>query len=163
MKLQTRVRRLAKASRKIHSLPHPVGCQTCACHRAEDVEDGYSEQYREEKAEHLSTISAHKTIAPSQIEIPLTVMAPLAAKLQPRAHHPEPFISSALFPLLSLTESNDSPLTSSPSEKPGGDNDREVLASGRYSPATFGFRVCDGGGILCSKAISCAVAADVLY
>lgn len=131
MKLYPRVRQLVKGPAKICSLPHPIGCRTRSCHRTEDVEDGYSEQYREEKAEHLSTISALKTIAPSQIGIPVTVIAPLAAKLQPRAHHPEPFISSALFPLLSLTESNDSPLTSSPSEKPGGDNDREVLASGR--------------------------------
>lgn len=71
----------------------------------------------------------------------LTVIAPLAAKLQPSAHHPLPLIGSS-----SLAGSNSSSSASI-----------DVRGTRVYGPELV-LSPCNGTGALCSSAISCAVA-----
>lgn len=85
----------------------------------------------------------------------LTVRIPLAANVHPSAHHPATVMTSASF--LSSADA-----AASRSSSLGGDTERDARGRRRYARDTPVPRASPGGGILCSRAMSWAVAAGTL-
>ena len=80
----------------------------------------------------------------------LTVKPPLAAKLQPKVHHPRPPMTSLSFTGALLVSSRSAS---------GGETEWEDRGIRRYAGPLVGSRDCRGGGASCNNAINWAVAA----